>query len=888
MPLIYKIFPEESEGGECLPVPGRNHTLTGRLVSALGGPWAVLLGIPVIALLYLMHLRGPDLPHNLAELFSVVVAFGVFMLTWNARRFLDNHFFLFLGIAYLFVGIIDSLHALAFDGWIGGRKPHLGEQLWYAARYLQGVSLVIAPWLAVRKIRPGVTLASFFVATAVLMMTISGGIFQSWYNRGAHAWFMNVSDFCLFGLGVAAFAMLRRAREHFDGEVFLRLALSIVFVVVSEVSEGLGRRGFESLYMFGDLFQTLSYYLVYKAVIETGLLRPYDLLFRNLKRSEEVERAARNGLEVRADEWTAELRGINELLSRELVERKIAEQEREMMIELLRMINRAKGIRELATGLTTLLRERTGCESVGVRYRAGSEYPFIETNRFPDEYAHAGSSLCPAGGEREPAGADRVIPTRECLCGAIVPGEADPSLPAFTGERTFWTNSVSALLAENGGARRLVVRDRCKREEFESLALIPLRSGETTLGFLQFGDRRKAFFTPELIARLERMADHVAVALAQHLAKEALRESEGRFRSLVENAPVGILIVREGRVLFRNPGLDRLFGEIPDGARFRDLGSVHPEDREKFERLCEVIEQADPGWQATELRFTMDEGDPGRQAMRWVYCQAGQIEFRGRAAALVVLDDMTRMKDLEQIVSAREKLSIIGQMAAGIAHEIRNPLSGININVSTLEHVVRNLEAVSPEERRKIGEIVAQAKAASEKIATVIRRVMDFTKSVPPKLDRVDVNQVIREALEFSSATLRKGGISVGTELSPGLPRCIADSRLLEQVLLNLITNAVQAMENEEGRKRLGVATAQENGAVLIRVFDNGPGVPVHLREKIFDPFYTTRKTGHGIGLSFSHRIIENHGGTLTASGSEWGGAEFRIALPLETGRATA
>jgi PAS domain S-box-containing protein len=632
----------------------------------------------------------------------------------------------------------------------------------------------------------------------------------------------------------------------------------------------------------------LSFYLVYKAVIETGLLRPYNLVFRNLMRSEEEAQDARSELEVRVARRTAELRDVNARLSLELADRKVAEQERELTIDLLRMINRAKGIRELATGLTMFLRERTGCESVGVRYRAGSGYPFIDTTRFPAEYAHAGSSLCPAGEEGEPAGEGRVIPTRECLCGAIVPGEADPSLPGFTGERTFWTNSVSALLAECGSVRRLAVRDRCKREGFESLALIPLRSGETTLGFLQIGDRRKAFFTPELLAKLERVADHVSVALARHLAKEALRESEGRFRSLVENAPVGILIVREGRILFRNPVLDRIFGEIPDGARFRDLGSVHLEDREKFERLCEGIEQADIGWQATELRFHMGEGDPGRQTMRWVYCQAGQIEFWGRTAVLVVLDDMTRMKDLEQIVSTREKLSIIGQMAAGIAHEIRNPLSGININVSTLEHVARNLEAVSPEERRKIGEIVAQAKAASEKIATVIRRVMDFTKSVPPKLDRVDVNQVVREALEFSSATLRKGGISAGTELSPDLPRCIADPRLLEQVLLNLITNAVQAMENETGRKRLGVATAQENGTILIRVFDNGPGVPVHLREKIFDPFYTTRKAGHGIGLSFSHRVIENHGGTLTASGSEWGGAEFRIALPLETGRATA
>ena len=242
---------------------------------------------------------------------------------------------------------------------------------------------------------------------------------------------MYVGDIAIFGLGAAAFAMLRRAREHFDEEVFLRLALSIVFLVVSGVSEGLGLRGFDSFFLFGDLFKALSFYLVYKAVIETGLLRPYDLLFRNLKRSEENARAVRNDLEVRVGERTAELRGVNELLSRELAERKSAEQEREMMIELLRLINRAKGIRELATGLTTLLRERTGCGSVGIRYRAGSEYPFIETHGFPDEDAHAGISLCPVGGERVPADANRVIPTRECLCGAIVPGEADPSHPGY-------------------------------------------------------------------------------------------------------------------------------------------------------------------------------------------------------------------------------------------------------------------------------------------------------------------------------------------------------------------------------------------------------------------------------------------------------------------------
>jgi signal transduction histidine kinase len=107
-------------------------------------------------------------------------------------------------------------------------------------------------------------------------------------------------------------------------------------------------------------------------------------------------------------------------------------------------------------------------------------------------------------------------------------------------------------------------------------------------------------------------------------------------------------------------------------------------------------------------------------------------------------------------------------------------------------------------------------------------------------------------------------------------------------VLLNLVTNAGEAMEGFEGGKRLGVATAVDEGAVVIRVYDNGPGVPPHVRERIFEPFYTTRRKGYGIGLSFSRRVVENHGGTLTVSESEWGGAEFRVALPVQAGRSAS
>jgi C4-dicarboxylate-specific signal transduction histidine kinase len=135
---------------------------------------------------------------------------------------------------------------------------------------------------------------------------------------------------------------------------------------------------------------------------------------------------------------------------------------------------------------------------------------------------------------------------------------------------------------------------------------------------------------------------------------------------------------------------------------------------------------------------------------------------------------------------------------------------------------------------------------------------------------------------------LREREIAVRKDLAADLPACHADPRLIEQVLINLIMNAYQAMEGMEGSKHLEVASAFLEGRIVIRVSDSGPGVPLALREKIFDPFFTTRKEGSGIGLSFSHRIIGDHGGTLRVETSRWGGAEFRVEIPGAGGRRPA
>ena len=262
-------------------------------------------------------------------------------------------------------------------------------------------------------------------------------------------------------------------------------------------------------------------------------------------------------------------------------------------------------------------------------------------------------------------------------------------------------------------------------------------------------------------------------------------------------------------------------------------------------------------------------------------CWTVPVDFRGKAAALVNMVDITRMKELEQDVAAREKLASLGQLAAGIAHEIRNPLSGINLNVSTLEMLCRRAEGLDPEDKERIVAVVAQAKAASEKISTVVQRIMEFSKPVLPRMERADLNQVVRASIATPEIAGRKGDAEIRAHLSPEPLYCKADPALLEQVLFNLVVNAIHAMEEIVGPKRITVSVAREGDQAVVHVADTGPGVPGHLRERIFDPFFTMRRGGHGIGLSLSQRIVSKHGGRISAGSAEEGGAEFRVELPL-------
>src|SRR5882672_11332043 len=222
----------------------------------------------------------------------------------------------------------------------------------------------------------------------------------------------------------------------------------------------------------------------------------------------------------------------------------------------------------------------------------------------------------------------------------------------------------------------------------------------------------------------------------------------------------------------------------------------------------------------------------------------------------------------------REKLAALGSLLAGVAHELNNPLSVVVARAVMLE------EQGHPPTQAAAQKI----RTAAERCARIVRTFLAMARQQPPERGPVAVNEVVTAALDITSYTVRTSNIEVAVDLAQDIPLILADPDQLHQVLLNLIVNAQQVLQDRPGRRRMRLASRfdPDAGVIRIAVADNGPGIPEHLRMRVFEPYFTTKPTGMGtgVGLAVSHGIVAAHGGTLTLDCPEMGGAVFTITLP--------
>lgn len=242
---------------------------------------------------------------------------------------------------------------------------------------------------------------------------------------------------------------------------------------------------------------------------------------------------------------------------------------------------------------------------------------------------------------------------------------------------------------------------------------------------------------------------------------------------------------------------------------------------------------------------------------------------------LAIGQDVTQQKALEQQILRSERLATIGKMAAKVAHEIRNPLSSISLNAELLEDEIRDPGKMDPEEASSLLKSIIDE---VDRLASLTEEYLQFSRLPEANPLPEDVTLVLIDVLGLIEPEANSIGIQVLTNFKPGLPKIIFDRLQFRRVLLNLIKNAIEAMPKGGV---LSIHAEARKKDLCVSISDTGEGVREKDREKIFEPFFTSKAMGTGLGLAISRQIIEEHGGTLTCHPREQGGTTFRIMLPI-------
>jgi PAS domain S-box-containing protein len=564
-------------------------------------------------------------------------------------------------------------------------------------------------------------------------------------------------------------------------------------------------------------------------------------------------------------------------VGRDLTEKKRAQEEREMTVEFLRLVNESRRKEEMIRATATFFQERTGCEAVGIRLREDDDYPYFEARGFPADFVRSENSLCSRDSEGKPVLDSIGNPVLACMCGNVICGRFDPSKPFFTAGGSFWSNSTTELLASTTEAdRQARTRNRCNGEGYESVALIPLRAGERPLGLLQLNDRRKGRFSPDLIAHWERLAGYLAVALAKFQAEEALRESERKYRSLVDHAPVGVYRSNTGGTfLYVNEAMARIFEcSVEEMLANPVLGRC--KRRDDRQALIEMLKERGA---ISDYEINVPTGTGREKTIVITAALDGDV-----VTGMVM--DITEQKKLEAQLRQAQKMEAIGTFAGGIAHDFNNILSAI-VGYG-------NLLQMKMEEDNPLAVNVERILEAADRATALTHSMLAFSRKQVINPKPVAMNRLVRKVENFLCRIIGED-IGIQTTLGEEEMTVLADSGQIDQVLVNLAANARDAMPNggtfmiETRRVELDESFISRHGYgkpgayVLLTASDSGAGMDEETKSRVFEPFFTTKEAGRGTGLGLSvvYGIVKQHVGYIEAYSEPGMGSTFNIYLPL-------
>jgi PAS domain S-box-containing protein len=430
----------------------------------------------------------------------------------------------------------------------------------------------------------------------------------------------------------------------------------------------------------------------------------------------------------------------------------------------------------------------------------------------------------------------------------------------------------------------------------------PGNPSDRVLGTFALYGREPAAPTQEHLRIVSAAANLAGIAIQRHANEEAIRDSEDRLRTLLENLENVAVQAYEpnGTITFWNKASERVYGYAADEAMGQDIIQLlHSDETQSFER--NLIASA---LQGIELPRP-EEVEVSRQDGSRITTYTKRVLHRrpGRPPEFFRFDvDITDKKRAEQELAQRQaelfhtsRLSTLGQMVAALSHELAQPLTAIGNYASASAQMLGHPLPQAPEDLHSYVEAISHE---SQRCIAILQRLRDFSRRTPPRRSTCDARQLVEDAVDLVRAELRRRNVTLHMVFEEPLPPMIADQIQLQQVLVNLLTNAIDAVRNEPvGHRTIKIRMGQVSKEAKEKekeqekekvaeelelvVADSGTGFSSDDLDRLFEPFFTTKPEGMGIGLNICQSIVRQHGGQIEARNNERGGATFVVRLPL-------
>jgi two-component system NtrC family sensor kinase len=433
----------------------------------------------------------------------------------------------------------------------------------------------------------------------------------------------------------------------------------------------------------------------------------------------------------------------------------------------------------------------------------------------------------------------------------------------------------SGLVARSLGSERLELVRNSSGEPtrllydvaVDSAAAVPLRARGVVVGTLVIANPRDGAFAPEDIRLLSTVATHAAIVIANARFFEMVRHAKEQWETAFDALSEGIAVVDDqGHIRRANRALAAMLGVPLPAVIGYDLGEALLGPSPALLELLAAARQGDRV-QPVVLRSA--------PLGRTIRVNAARIPAPVHDQSIVVLvEDVTDQQAMEAQLIQSEKLAAVGQLVSGVAHELNNPLTSI----AGLSELLLEQQELGAKDRGHLRVIHEQADRAGR----IVRNLLTFARKGPGEQAAVDLNDVIQRTLLLMSYDLKLKDVAIEKKLAP-IPPVLGDHHALQQVVINLLNNAAQAVaENPPQRPRVILVSTWADDRVRMRVADSGPGIPDDVLPHLFTPFFTTKEPGQGtgLGLSITYSIVEAHGGRIAVERPAEGGAALLVDLP--------